>query len=1394
MSTTPPSGLTQTGVHELMRMMIEQNQQRDQMLADVMSRLGTGRQFSMLPDLKHSIRNFDGETSNCSEAEDWLNSVETTANLHNWPVEYKLQVANTTLTGAARNWFLTNQNSFKGWTKFEESFREMFMAEIGVAEKWRRMNSRKQSKDETIFAYVHDKIRLCNDLKLNSAETKKMICIGLHSKELCNILLSKNHSSTAMILTDIRQFDEVVSERNEKWRVPKPGIQNKSGSPKEALPTENNMKTENSIKTNGIRCFNCNNVGHLSRNCDKPRKPMKCTLCGLEGHYKKYCTNSKITPTVSFVETKFNKSKYIKRVKVNDFKDEVFGLIDTGCDICLMKNSVAEILGLKVCHTERQLTVYGNTKSNAVIGVTSAQLQIDTVAEQVELWVVTDSSQDYDLLIGRTFTDKENVTFVKTQNEVIFGYNFTFPFENDEINKTETTVFGVKDDQITEDMIECGSTLSDSQRSKLMILINNYRNCFALRLQELGCTDILKMNIEDQGPPVQLRPYKTSEAERNQIDAIVNEWKSVGIATETDSEYASPVMVISKKNGEPRLVVDYRQLNNQTIKTNFPVANLDDQLEDLAGARMYCSLDLASGYLQVPLTEEAKRKSAFITQTQTGQFERMMFGLTNAPYIFSKLMAKVLGKLPNKIAKWYLDDILIPAKDFPEMLERLELVFKALQEAKLTLKLRKCKFACDTVPFLGFMLTPEGLKPGSEKTHAICNFPQPRNKHEVRRFLGLTGFFRRFVPAYAVKVQPISDLLKKDVDFNWGQKQEVSFTLLKTVLTNNPVLQLYNQTAETELHCDASAEGLSGMLLQRGEDQNLHLVYAVSKKTTITEKMYHSSRLELMAIVWSVTRLRHLLIGIHFTIITDCQALVHLNAKKTQIPQIARWASLLSEYDYDIRHRPGDKMCHIDALSRAPVEEANDTMNEIVENLEVLMVTSEADSIVAMQHSDSKLTEIIKLLKSDKRTWTNQQKTTLEKYLIKNEMLYRKVDGKELWEVPNSMRKSITVKFHDLSGHFAVDHTVSKIKEKYYFPKMRRYVKYHINACPECLLRKIPRGKRPGELHPITPGKRPFEIVNMDHIGPFLRSTKGNNFVLVIIDNLTKFVKLYAVSNTNAQNLLRCVKLFVLSHGLPRRIISDRGTCFTSKIFGDFCTESGIQHSLISVRHPQANGQVERVNATLVPVIQANMTTERSWDRELTKVECQLNNSYNKTIGDTPFKVLYGYYANFVDGALSSMVVPDQGVQNVRTIQEKVREQIMAEHQQWKLRYDKGHSTNIHYSVGEIVYLRRSPEQTGDSTKLQDKFRGPMVILQTLPGDTYAITSLSNRGNPNYSTKAHVSKLKAYHLPEEEDDNEDNEEEPETEESHLEEDKETNIDPRPKRQPQRPSYLKDYIQ
>lgn len=234
------------------------------------------------------------------------------------------------------------------------------------------------------------------------------------------------------------------------------------------------------------------------------------------------------------------------------------------------------------------------------------------------------------------------------------------------------------------------------------------------------------------------------------------------------------------------------------------------------------------------------------------------------------------------------------------------------------------------------------------------------------------------------------------------------------------------------------------------------------------------------------------------------------------------------------------------------------------------------------------------------------------------------------------------MKYHDISGHFSEERTVRKIQEKYYFPKMRRYLRFHINSCPECLLFKLPRGKNSGGLNLITPGKRPFEVVNVDHIGPFITSTRGNNHVIVIINNLTKFVKIYAVKNTSTKAFISCFERFVLDHGLPKRLISDRRTCFTSRAFAEYCSFTGIQHSLISVRHPQSNRQVERVNAVIVPLIQVNMSNPTIWERELQKVESELNNTYNKTIGDILFHVLFGYYSTIQGGALASVTKSGQ--------------------------------------------------------------------------------------------------------------------------------------------------------
>ncbi|UYV69407.1 hypothetical protein LAZ67_6003487 [Cordylochernes scorpioides] len=501
--------------------------------------------------------------------------------------------------------------------------------------------------------------------------------------------------------------------------------------------------------------------------------------------------------------------------------------------------------------------------------------------------------------------------------------------------------------------VNINHSLTPKERQEILDVVNEYRDCFALGMGELGCTDVTKMDIKevDGSKPVCLRPYKTTASEREAIREIVREWKDNGIVTETRSPYASPVLLVRKKTGDHRLVVDYRRLNIQIVKDKFPLPKIDDLLEGQRNAKFFTTLDLAHGYLQIPLTDKAKLKTAFITPDDTGQFERMIFGLANAPAEFQRLMHTVLGPLLNKKAFCYLDDVIIPAKDWREMIERLREVLERIISAKLTLKPSKCEFGRREVEFLGYVISTGGLKPGPRKIKAIEEFPKPKNVHDIRRFLGLTNFFRRFVKDFARRAEPLSRLTKKGAQFEWKEEQRRSFGGLRNDLVEYPVLAHYNPELKTEVHCDASAEGLAGMLLQEDEDCKWRLVYC---------------QIGADGDSVDLDRLRQFLVGIKFTVVTDCQALVYMNAKKTTNPQIARWCNLIQEYDFDIRHKPGDKMAHVDGMSRAPVYDPRDTMEEIVEkNLEVCFTITLEEQIMMIQHSDPELRDLIQIFRKD---------------------------------------------------------------------------------------------------------------------------------------------------------------------------------------------------------------------------------------------------------------------------------------------------------------------------------------------------------------------------------------------------------------------------------------------
>jgi len=336
---------------------------------------------------------------------------------------------------------------------------------------------------------------------------------------------------------------------------------------------------------------------------------------------------------------------------------------------------------------------------------------------------------------------------------------------------------------------------------------------------------------------------------------------------------------------------------------------VDSQLRVLSHGVIFTTLNLSNGFLQIPLTPVAKNKTAFVTEEATAKFKRMPFGLKGAPGTFQKLMSIVFKDLKNEgVVSTYLDDIILPSKSWNLMLLDLRRVLSALRAANLTLKPSKCTFGARELDYLDFRISEGTVKPG-RKVLAIAKFPRPRDAHEVRRFLGLTGYFRLCIIKHAHIAAPLTCLTGKDVPFVWSESQENAFTALREILCNEPVVRMHDPEATvSQVNTDASSLALSGILLQGKTPTALHMVYVVSKETTSAESKYHSSRLQLLAIIWILNRLRLFLLGIKFTVITDCQALVYLNLHKIVKPQIARWSEVLHKYDFENKYRPATRI------------------------------------------------------------------------------------------------------------------------------------------------------------------------------------------------------------------------------------------------------------------------------------------------------------------------------------------------------------------------------------------------------------------------------------------------------------------------------------------------------
>lgn len=906
-----------------------------------------------------------------------------------------------------------------------------------------------------------------------------------------------------------------------------------------------------------------------------------------------------------------------------------------------------------------------------------------------------------------------------------------------------STIGGVYIDEIK------SGPLNKNDHDSLITLLTNYRDCFANKTKDLGCTDLLQMKIKlTSEQPIYRQPYRLSHSEQEIVRSKVSELLDAGIIRESESCFASPVILVKKKNGDSRLCVDYRALNAITVKDRYPLPNIDDQVSKLAGKSFFTSLDLAQSYHQVKIDPQDTHKTAFITPQGHFEYTRVPFGLANAPSVFMRLMNKIVDSIhnSNSISKGgstktynnfpneyevlaFLDDLLLPSSDVQSGLNILEKVLHKFRSENLKLNMNKCSFLQNKITYLGHEISSNGIQPGESKLAAVSHFPTPSNVHEIRQFIGLCSYFRKFIKNFAIIARPLTDLTKKNAVWNWGSEQSNSFEQLKQCLCTKPILALYDPALPTEIRTDACKSGIAGILLQKQTDNSLRPVMYFSRVTSKEESMYHSYELETLAVVESLRRFRVYIVGKQVKVVTDCTAVRATLTKRDIIPRIARWWLSIQDFDMSVEYRPGERMKHVDALSRNPVDSIN------VNRLDV------SDWFYTVQCQDDKLKRIIEQLRDG-----SASAEITNNYVFLNDRLYKKTLHGNRLVVPALARWRLIQMHHDDIGHVGFQKCMDLIKKDYWFPKMTRFIRKYVTACLHCAYGKGDHGKKEGKLFPIPKPTEPMLMVHVDHLGPFCKTVKGYQYMLVITDAFSKFVIAEPTRTVNSVETIRTLKKIFSLFGYPDKLVSDHGKAFTSRYFKQFSTDKQFRHILTSIACPRANGQVERTNRTILNALRATDPSDaaNNWANCLPDILWGINNTANESTTYRPYDLMFAKSSR----PRCDVVTNESVSEPVEVRRNNASARLRISSDRMKRNFDKKRKTSRTYRKGDLVLWRQAPTSSATkvNTKLDDIYSGPYIVTKVVGNDRYRIRSIKGlRGYKAFTGLVAADSLRPYH-------------------------------------------------
>ncbi|GJV24006.1 reverse transcriptase domain-containing protein [Tanacetum coccineum] len=795
--------------------------------------------------------------------------------------------------------------------------------------------------------------------------------------------------------------------------------------------------------------------------------------------------------------------------------------------------------------------------------------------------------------------------------------------------------------------------LSDDEKTALIKVLKSRKQAIAWKLSNINginpefCSH--KILIEDDYKPAVQHQRRVNLKIHDVIKKEVEKLLDAGLIYPiSDSPWVSPVHCVPKKGGMTvvtndenelvptrlvtgwRVCIDYRKLNEATRKDHFPLPFMDQMLERLAGNEYYCFLDGFSGYFQIPIDPNDQEKTTFTCPYGTFAYRRMPFGLCNAPGTFQRCMMAIFHDMIEKTMEVFMDDFLVFGNSFSTCLTNLEKMLKRCEDTNLALNWEKSIFNGESSIVLRHKISKKGIEVDKAKINVISKLPHPTTVKGIRSFLGHVGFFRRFIKAFLKISRPMTHLLAKNTPFIFSEECIQAFQILKKKLTEAPILIAPNWDQPFELMCDASDYAIGAVLGQRIEKHFRPIHYA-SKTMTEAETNYTTTEKEMLAVVYAFEKFRSYLIMNKSVVYTDHSALKYLFNKKDAKARLLRWVLLLQEFDFKVIDTKGAKNYAADHLSRLenPYENVFDP-KEINETfpLKTLNTVTFHDNQstpwfadIANYHARNFLIKGMSTQQKKKFFKDIKHYFWDDPYLFRicaDQIIRRCVFGQESLEILKACHEGPT------GGHHSANITARKVFDAgFFWPTIYKDAYELIKSCDACQRQgKIShRDEMPQNAIQVC---EIFDVWGIDFMGPF-PSSRGNKYILVAVDYLSKWVEAKALPTNDARVVVKFLKSLFSRFGAPRAIISDRGTHFCNDKFDKVMSKYGVTHRLSTAYHPQTSGQVEVTNHGLKRILERTVGENRaSWSDKLDDALWAFRTAYKTPIRCTPYKLVYG--------------------------------------------------------------------------------------------------------------------------------------------------------------------------